>query len=146
MKLKKGIFWTALVSPVIFVVCLLSGGYSALAAGRFGHDHGHGGPGGMDQGGMGQQQQGGGFRGGHQMMNGAHHGGGFEWLGVLFFLAVAAVVIYFLVKWFRKKSSESSMQQFIDTSLTSRPIPVYNNNASILDDWEKSITTKKETE
>jgi hypothetical protein len=38
------------------------------------------------------------------------------------------------------------MQQFIDTSLAGSQNPVTNQNANILDQWEKNLLTKKENE
>lgn len=123
-KLKKSIFWGALVTPLVLGVYFLFGGYSALAAGP---------------GGMGPR---GGF-GGHQVMNGAHHGG-FSWLGFLLFLIIGIAIAFLLVKWLRKKSKASSMQQFIETSIISSPKPMMNQNTSILDQWEKNLINKKE--
>jgi hypothetical protein len=128
-KLKKSIFWGALITPMVLGVYFLFGGYSALAAGP----HGHG------RGGMGQR---GGF-GGQQVMNGAHHGG-FSWLGFLLFLIIGIAIAVLLVKWLRKKSKASSMQQFIDTSIITSPKPMMNQNTSILDQWEKNLINKKE--
>ncbi|MED4225342.1 hypothetical protein [Neobacillus cucumis] len=93
-------------------------------------------------GGMGHR---GGFEGGrHMMMNGGHgyHEGGFPWL----FLFIGLAVLVLLVRWYKKKSKASSMKQFIDTSLEGSHIPVTNQNANILDQWEKNILTKKENE
>ncbi|MEH7549171.1 MULTISPECIES: hypothetical protein [Bacillaceae] len=132
-KAKKGIFWGVIIASTVLVINVLHfllGGSSAFVA--RGPHGGHG------LGGMGH---GGGF-GGHQMMNGAHHGGGFPWL----FLIIGLAVLVLLVRWLRKKSKASSMQQFIDTSLVGSHIPVTNQNANILDQWEKTILTKKENE
>jgi hypothetical protein len=128
-KLKKSIFWGALITPMVLGVYFLFGGYSVLAAGP----HGHG------RGGMGQRR---GF-GGQLVMNGAHHGG-FSWLGFLLFLIIGIAIAVLLVKWLRKKSKASSMQQFIDTSIISSPKPMMNQNTSILDQWEKNLINKKE--
>ena len=138
-KVKKGIFWGVIIAStvlVINVIHFLLGGGSDHARGP----HGHGG-------GMGQR--GGGFdagqqmmKGGHQMMNGAHHGGGFPWL----FLIIGLAAVVLLVRWLRKKSKASSMQQFIDTSVIGSHIPVTNQNASVLDQWEKNLLNKKENE
>lgn len=76
------------------------------------------------------------------MMNAPHHGGGFPWL----FLIIGLAVLVLLVRWLRKKSKASSMQQFINTSVVNSHIPVTNQNASVLDQWEKNILTKKENE
>ncbi|MBT2655174.1 hypothetical protein J7E81_07950 [Bacillus sp. ISL-18] len=145
-KVKKGVFWGVIVAATVLVfnvLHLLLGGDRGRVGGR--------GPGGMAQpSGAGQQggipQQGGlGQRGGfdhHHMMNGAHHGGGFPWL----FLIIGLAVLVLLVRWLRKKAKASSMKQFIDTSLAGSHIPVTNQNASILDQWEKNLLTKKENE
>ncbi|MEH7121286.1 hypothetical protein V7128_28390 [Neobacillus vireti] len=130
-KVKKGIFWGVIVASaalLINVLHFLVGGGTTFARGPEGR-----GPGGM------------GPRGGfdhHQMMNGAHLGGGFPWLFLM--IGLAALVLF--VRWFRKKSKAVSMQQFIDTSLAGSHLPVTNSNASILDQWEKNMLTKKENE
>ncbi|MBT2727288.1 hypothetical protein J7E63_10100 [Bacillus sp. ISL-75] len=132
-KVKKGIFWGVGIAAMILVVNVLHylfGGHSHSSYANGPHGHGPG-PGGA----MGQQ---GGF-GSHQVMNGPHHGGGFPWLGLLIGLAVLVL----LVRWFRKKAKASSMKQFINTPVGSH-IPVINQNASILDTWEKNLTNKKE--
>ncbi|MBM7654506.1 hypothetical protein [Neobacillus cucumis] len=129
-KAKKGIFWGVIIASSVLVFNVLHfllGGSSAYARG----------PG--EHGGMGPR---GGFGGGHQMMNGPHQEGGFPWL----FLIIGLAVLVLLVRWLNKKSKTSSMQQFIDTSLTGSHIPVTNQNANILDQWEKNILTKKENE
>jgi len=127
-KVKKTIFWGAFMTPLVLGVYFLLGGYSALAAGPHGH------------GGMGPR---GGFEGHHAMYD-AHHGGGFSWIGFLVFLIVGILALVLFVKWLRKKSKASSMQQFIDTSIMSSHNPVINQNASVLDQWEKNLTNKKE--
>ncbi|TWE01131.1 hypothetical protein FB550_106188 [Neobacillus bataviensis] len=75
------------------------------------------------------------------MMDGAHHCGG-PWA----FLIIGLAVLVLLVRWLRKKSKATSMQQFIDISLVGSQIPVTNQNANILDQWEKTLLTKKENE
>jgi hypothetical protein len=128
-KVKKGIFWGVIVASTVLVINVLHfllGGGSGFARGPQG---GHG-AGGMGRG------------GGHQMMNGAHHGGGFPWL----FLLIGLAVLVLLVRWLRKKSKATSMQQFIDTTLVGSQIPVTNQSANVLDQWEKNILTKKENE
>ncbi|PEQ85591.1 hypothetical protein CN481_20850 [Bacillus sp. AFS006103] len=131
-KVKKGIFWGGIIASSVLVINVfhfLLGGGSEHARGP----HGHGG-------GMGQH--GGGFDAGQQMMKGAHHGGGFPGL----FLIIGLVAVVLLVRWLRKKSKASSMQQFIDTSVIGSHIPVTNQNASVLDQWEKNLLNKKENE
>jgi hypothetical protein len=123
---KKGLFWGVAIAAMILVINVLHylfGGHSSFAGGR----HGHGpGPGAA----MGHQ---GGF--------GQHQGGGFPWLGLLIGLAI----VIFLVRWFRKKAKASSMKQFINTPLVGSHIPVINQNANMLDQWEKNVTNKKES-
>jgi hypothetical protein len=128
-KVKKGVFWGVIIAAMILVVNVLHyllGGHSAYAEGRHGH-----GPGEMGQ-------RGGGFEG-HQFMNGPHHDGGFPWIGLLIGLAL----LFFLVRWLRKKAKTSSMNQFIDTPLVGSHTPIINQNASMLDQWEKNLTNKK---
>ena len=151
-KAKKVIFWGVIVATTVLVINVLH----FLLGGDRDREGGHGRGGVSQQGGMAQQsgmaqqngmsQQGGmGQRGGfdhHQMMNGAHHEGGFPWL----FLIIGLAILVLLVRWLRKKSKSSSMQQFIDTSLVGSHIPVTNQNANILDQWEKNLLTKKENE
>ncbi|WP_462412936.1 hypothetical protein [Neobacillus sp. Marseille-QA0830] len=131
-KLKKGIFWGAIVASMVIafnVFHFLLGGSSAYARGPQGH--------GFDGRGM----HGGGFTS-HQMMNAPHQGGGFPWL----FLIIGLAVLVLVVRWLRNKSKATSMQQFIDTSLVGSHIPVTNQNANLLDQWEKNLLTKKENE
>jgi H+/Cl- antiporter ClcA len=85
-----------------------------------------------------------GGRGPHQFMNGPHHGGEFPWLGLLLFLIIGLAVLVLIVKWVRRKAKNSAMQQFIDTPVVGSPIPIINQNASMLDQWEKNITKKGE--
>ncbi|MDR6120472.1 hypothetical protein QFZ87_000069 [Bacillus sp. SLBN-46] len=132
-KMKKGVFWGVMMAAVIVafnVLHYLLGGGSTFAAGPYGHGHGPGG--------MGTR---GGF-GSHSFMNGPHPGGGFSWLLLLIGLAV----LFFLVRWFRTKAKASSMQQFIDTPLMDSHTPVANQNSQLLDQWEKTIMTKKEND
>ncbi|WP_042354494.1 hypothetical protein [Bacillus rubiinfantis] len=136
MKLKKGLFWGALITPIVIAISFLCGGGNAFARGFHGHGGNPGGPGGM-----GHQ---GGFGGGHQMMQGPHQGGGFSWLGLLLVIIIVTAVVVFLVKWLRRKSKASAMKQFIDTSLMSSYSPTIEQNATILDQWEQNIHIKKE--
>lgn len=138
MKKSKVFFWGIIIASTVLVINVLHfllGGQSAFARGQHGHV-----PGGMGQQGMGSRG-GGGFES-HHFMNGPHHGGGFPWLALIIGLAVLVL----LVRWLRKKAKTSSMNQFIDTSLVGSHTPVINQNASILDQWEKNIITKKENE
>jgi hypothetical protein len=130
-KMKKGVFWGVIIAAMILVVNVLHsllGGNGNYDGGRRGH--------GLE--GMGQR---GSFEG-HPFMNGHHHGGGFPWFGLLIGLAV----VFFLVKWLRRKAKASSMKQFIDTPLVGSHTPVINQNASLLDQWERNVTTKKEND
>jgi H+/Cl- antiporter ClcA len=132
-KVRKGILWSVIAAATICVIKVLHfflGGHSDFGAGRHGR--------GYDTGGMGQQ---GGFEP-HHFMNGYHHEEGFPWI-VLF---IGLAVLLLIVRWFRKKAKSSSMNQFIDTPLVVSHIPVINQNASILDQWEKNLTDKKENE
>ncbi|MDQ0973950.1 H+/Cl- antiporter ClcA [Neobacillus niacini] len=83
-------------------------------------------------------------RGPHQFMNGPHHGGDFSWFGLLLFLIVGLTLLVLIVKWVRRKAKNSAMQQFIDTPVVGSHIPIINQNASMLDQWEKNITKKGE--
>jgi H+/Cl- antiporter ClcA len=85
-----------------------------------------------------------GTRGPHQFMNGPHHGGEFSWFGLLLFLIIGLAVLVLIVKWVRRKAKNSAMQQFIDTPVVGSHIPIVNQNASMLDQWEKNITKKGE--
>ncbi|WP_160725254.1 hypothetical protein [Bacillus sp. USDA818B3_A] len=116
--MKKGIFWGALIASIILVINIV---HSPLRG--IGGLLGHGGNG---------------FASHHMM----HHGGEFSW----FSLIIGLVVLVLLVKWLKKKSKASSMQQFINTSTIGTHLPVTNKNASVLDQWEKNILTKKENE
>ncbi|QCJ41033.1 cytochrome c-type biogenesis protein CcmH [Bacillus sp. S3] len=137
-RVKKGIFWGAAITTMILFINVIHyfvGGTSAFAEGR--HGHGPGGPGGM--------RQHGDFGPPQHMMNGPHQGSGFHWLGTLLFLVIGIVILVLVVKWLRRKAKAASMQQFIDTSLMSSHQPFLNQNARMLDQWEKNITTKKES-
>lgn len=134
-RVKKGIFWGAMVTVVILVINVLHfllGGHGTHGDGPHGHEHG---PRGMD---MGQR---GGFDP-HQVMNGPHHEGGFPW--IVLFIGLAVLVL--LVRWLRKKAKTSSMKQFIDTSLVGSHTQVINQNANILYQWKKNLADKKENE
>jgi hypothetical protein len=139
MNKKKLIIWGAIIASVIFVFNLLHeilGGHWGFDGGPREGQHGRGAAE------MGQAGPQGGFGGHHQFMNGPHHDGGFPWLVV--FIGLAVLVL--LARWLRKKGKTSSMNEFIDTSLLSSHIPVTSQNANILDQWEKNVTTKKENE
>lgn len=134
-KIKKGIFWGGMIASMILILNVahyLVGGASALAAGHHGH-----GPRGMGHHGAGFVPQ--------QMMGAHHHGMGFSWLWFLFFLILGITAIVLVVKMLRKKSKAASMQQFIDTNLVSSHTSLMNQNANLLDQWEKNLN-KKENE
>lgn len=131
-KVKKTLFWGAIIVPILLGVNSLLGGFHALAAGFHGQGPGR----------MGHMR---GFAGGGHMMYGPHHGG-FSWLGFLFFLIITIAIVVLIMKWLRKRAKASSMQQFIDTSMMSSNRPVMYQNADILDQWEKNIMNKKENE
>lgn len=138
-RVKLGIFWGAIIAAFIVAV---NGLRHLLGGGR--REFAGGGPGGFVQQGWGRH---GGF-GHHRFMQGMgfHHGGEFHLLGFLFFLIIASAVVVLLLRWLRKKARSCSEKQFIDTSLMSSHTPVVNQNASILDQWEKEILNKKENE
>ncbi|MDQ0201893.1 hypothetical protein [Neobacillus ginsengisoli] len=130
-KVKLGIFWGAMIASIMVGIKFfqhLLGGHRRFEDGSNG----------FSSEGWGNQ---GGF-GSHHFMGDLHHGGEFHWIGLLLFLT--AVVL--LVRWLRRKAKASSMQQFIETPLISSHTPVINQNARILDQWEKELTYKKENE
>ncbi|WP_077212592.1 hypothetical protein [Bacillus dakarensis] len=132
-KLKKGIFWGVIVASVVLAINVfhsLFGGVTALAAGPQRHGHG---PRAM------------GHHGGLEpnYMTG-HYYGGFSWFWFLLLLILGIVALVLFVKWTRRKSKASAMQQFIDTSLASSHRHFSNQNANILDQWEKRLVNKKE--
>ncbi len=131
MKMKKTIAWGSIITIFVLGIYFLFGGYNALAMGPHGH--------GPDS--MGPR---GGFGGG-RMIEGPHHGGGISLIGFFIFLIIGIVIVMFLMKWLRKKSQTSSMQQIIDTSLMSSHKPM-NQDETILDQWERNLTTKKEND
>jgi uncharacterized membrane protein len=143
-RVKLGIFWGAIIAAVMVVI---NGLRHLLGGGR--REFAEAGPGGFGQQGMGYQdwgRHGGGFDHHRFMHAGFHHGGDFHWLGFLLFLIMAAAVVVLFVRWLRRKARSTATKQFIDTSLMSSHTPVLNQNASILDQWEKDILNKKETE
>jgi hypothetical protein len=141
MKKKKIIFWAVIAAAVIFVFNILHeflGGHRGFEGGMRG-GHGRGASVMGQAGGFGHH---GGFEGHQQFMGGAHFGGGIPWLAILIGLAVLVL----LVKWLKNKAKTSSMNEFIDTTLVSSQTPVNTQNASILDQWEKNVSIKKENE
>ncbi|HWL13703.1 MAG TPA: hypothetical protein VNQ57_11985 [Ureibacillus sp.] len=125
MKTKSSLTFLkgAIITSLFIGVSLIVGGYSVLAAGL--HRQG---PGGM-------------VPGGHHELYGPQHGG-FSWLGfvLLIMLGIAAVLLF---KKFNQKSKSSSMEQFIQTTLTSSYQPVNSQKEHILDQWEKEINKKE---
>ena len=85
-----------------------------------------------------------GGRGHHPFINGPHHGGEFSWFSLLLFLIIGLALLVLILKWVRRKAKNAAMQQFIDTPVTGSHIPVINQNANLLDQWEKNITKKGE--
>lgn len=133
--IRKSIFWGAVITSMTLVISLffnLFGGNAALASGF--HEH--------DRGSVMVLHKGFGHE---QMVASSHHGIGLSWIWFLLILTIGLTVLFLAVKGLRKKSRSASMEQFIDSSLISSPRPlINNNNASILDEWEKNITNKKE--
>ena len=78
-----------------------------------------------------------------QFMNGPHHGGEFSWFGLLLALIIGLALLVLILRWVRRKAKNSAMQQFIDTPVSGSHIPIVNQNASMLDQWEKNITKKE---
>ncbi|TRZ36537.1 hypothetical protein CEQ21_13505 [Niallia circulans] len=132
-RFKKGIFWSVIIASIILAVSFITrliGGAANLA---FGHGQGMGN--GMRHGGFGHAQ----------MMGGFHHSPSFSWLGFLLFLIIVIVVINLVTKHLKKKAKSNSMEQFIPTSTMNTPKPPVNfSNASVLDEWERNNTNKKE--
>jgi hypothetical protein len=136
-KMKRGIFWGGLIALVAFIINGLHHTFGGQRS--FGNaPHGHG-PGRM----MGQQG-GLGNRGGFAPHQFSHHGGDFHWLGILFFLVIAVAFLFMLVRWLRRKANSSSMVH--STTALELPTPVVNPNGTILDQWEKDLMKKKESE
>ncbi|MCQ6278609.1 hypothetical protein [Bacillus sp. EB600] len=135
-RVKLGIFWGA-------IVVLIIGGINFFRHLLGGHRHFKGGPNGFRSGRM--MGQPGGF-GPRAYMNGPHHGGEFHVIGFLLFLIIAAAVVVLVVRWLRKRAKASLIQQLIETPVVGSHITVSNQNASILDQWEKNLTDKKEIE
>jgi uncharacterized membrane protein len=144
---KPVLFWGAIVAFIVIAInCVghLFGGERHFAGGPSGGFR----QGGMmgQHGGMMGPQSGGGFGRHAMMMNGPHHGGGFHIFGSLLFLIIIIAIVILVVKWLRRKAKASSMNQFIDTPFVSSYTPVSRTNGSLLDQWEKSVTEKKENE
>ncbi|MDQ0231821.1 hypothetical protein [Metabacillus malikii] len=131
MKWKKTFMWGGLLTTMVFGIYFLLGAKPSLAMGPHGH-----GPRGI------QPHRG--FDGHHGIV--PHVGSGFSWLGSILLLAIIITVIVLVAKWLRKKSQASAMQQFIDTSMMSSHKPVYNQNASMIDQWEKNLRNNKEND
>ena len=122
IKVKKAIFWGGMLTLIVLAFNLLIGGHQM----RYGHVPPRAG------------------FGGHHFMYGSHHGVGFSWLGFLCFLLIIVASVVLFAKKFKRKAKESSMQQFIDTSLMNSYKPVMNQEDSILDQWEKNLKNNKE--
>lgn len=84
-----------------------------------------------------------GFRAGngaHHVMYGPYHGGGgFPWLGTIVFILVGIMIFMFLLKWFKKRTNESSIEQFIHTTIATPYRPMNTQHDDVLDQWEKSL-------
>ncbi|MCE4050759.1 MULTISPECIES: hypothetical protein [Bacillaceae] len=137
-RLKKGIFWGAIVASMTLAISFifnLIGGTTTLAAGF----HDHGGPGEtvlLHHHDVVVRER---------VLVGYHNEPAFPWIWTLIIIIILIAVTVLAVKSFRKKSQASSMQQFIDTSIMSTPKPSVNyTNATILDEWEKNNAEKKE--
>jgi hypothetical protein len=137
-RVKLGIFWGAIVALIIIGM-----NFFRHLFGGFHHRNFSGGTDGFRSGGMMGHR--GGF-GQHMYMYGPHHGGGFHVFGFLLFLIIAAAIVFLVVRWLRRKAKASSVKQLIDTPFVHSHTPVINQNGSILDQWEKNITDKKENE
>lgn len=138
-KMKRGIFWGVLIAAFAFVINALHHtfvGPRHFGKGFEGHE-----PGRM----MGQH---GGFgkKGGFEPHQFYHHGGDFHWLGFLFFLVIVVVVLFILVKWLRRKAKSSTMVHFNNTTALDIQTQAVNPNGTILDQWEKDLVKKKESE
>jgi uncharacterized membrane protein len=145
--MKKGILWGGIITVGFLVISVLHGLFSratVLAGGRHGHGFGYGHGLGPKSGGyLGMGHHGVGF--GEPFMMGPQHQG-LSWLWSLVILAIVIAVLVFIVKALRKKSKASAMQQFIHTSLMSQQSPRMNQNANLLDQWERNIMSQKENE
>lgn len=130
-RVKLAIFWGAVVTSVVLVMNFLLHLIGGLHSNTVVVVNGFRPEGRRHYGGMGA----------HQFINGPHHG---SWFGTLLCLIIGLAILVLLVRWVRKKSRTSSMQQLIETPVSGSHIPVVNQNASILDQWEKNITKKGE--
>ena len=132
-KVKLAIFWGVMIASALVVINfflhLLGGNQTNVLFQNGFRPEGRGHHGG---------------RGPHQFMNGPHHGGEFSWLGLLLFLIIGLAIVVLILRWVRRKAKNSAMQQFIETPVTGSHIPVINQNASILDHWEKNTIKKGE--
>jgi H+/Cl- antiporter ClcA len=132
-KVKLAIFWGVMIASALVVINfflhLLGGNQTNVVFQNGFRPEGRGHHGG---------------RGPHQFMNGSHHGGDFSWLGLLLFLIIGLAILVLILRWVRRKAKNSAMQQFIETPVTGSHIPVINQNASILDHWEKNTIKKGE--
>lgn len=132
-KVKLAVFWGVGITAVLLVVnfflhlfarqpqsVVITKGFHP---GGRGHHGGYGGPRVMDM----------------------HYGGfGFSWFSALLFLLIGLALVVLFIKWLNKKSKQASMQQLIETPLTSSYSPYINQNARVLDQWEKNNVNKKE--
>jgi H+/Cl- antiporter ClcA len=132
-RVKLAILWGVMITAALVVINFilhLAGGYQTNVVFQNGfRPEGRGHHGG---------------RGPHPFMNGPHHGGEFSWFGLLLFLIIGLAILVLIVRWVRKKAKNSAMQQFMVTTVVGSHIPIVNQNASMLDQWEKNITKKGE--
>lgn len=137
-KVKKGMFWTGMIAVMMVVINVfhhLFGALNVLASGP----HGHGGPKGMGPHGSFSPLGG---SASHHMIG--YQQQGFSWLWFLLIASLVVAVIVVVMKWLRKKLKDAAMQQFIHTSIMNSHRPMPNQNTNVLDQWEKSLATKKE--
>lgn len=126
-KVKLAVLWGVMITSVLVVINfslhLLGGLHHNIVVTNGFRPEGRGHRGGM---------------GHHQFVSGPHHGG-ISWFGLLLFLLIGLAALVLIVRWIRKKAKTSAMQQFIETPVTGSHIPVINQNASLLDQWERNI-------
>lgn len=127
-KFAQTLLKGGIITSLIMGVFLLLGGYRASAAGMHGH-----GPGGM----LPTRN----FGGHHVLFS--PQPGGFPWLGLLVFFIIGITIVVLLMKWLKKKAKTSSMEQFIQTTLSSSYRPMNSQKEHILDQWEYEINKKE---
>lgn len=133
-RVRLAIFWGVVVTSIVLVINFLLHFLGGLHSNPVVVANGLRPEGRRNHGGMGH----------HQFMNGPHHGGEFSWFGLLLLLVIGLAALVLIVKCVRRKAKNSAMQQFIETPVTGSHMPVINQNASILDHWEKNTIKKGE--